>query len=128
MWDQIRSYREQHGPDALRNFKLNILGEVMQDFFVPGEPGLEAIGALVLCQTLHLCPIRQKLLLIQLQQLASRMMMHSNHIVEPSASTCDSGAFEYRQALHRLARVPNPTWGKVPTISELSHSPSCVCC
>lgn len=37
MWEQIRSYREQQGPAALRHFKLNILGEVVADFSLPGE-------------------------------------------------------------------------------------------
>lgn len=38
MWEQIRSYREQQGAAALEHFKLNILGDVLGDFEVPGEP------------------------------------------------------------------------------------------
>ena len=46
MWELIRSYQQREGPDALQHFKLNILGDVMGDFVVPGE----AAGACrVLC-------------------------------------------------------------------------------
>jgi len=36
MWEQITAYRDREGADALQNFKLNILGEVLGDFTVPG--------------------------------------------------------------------------------------------
>jgi hypothetical protein len=38
MWEQIRAYKEQQGAAALEHFKLNILGDVLGDFEVPGEP------------------------------------------------------------------------------------------
>lgn len=37
MWEQITAYRDREGADALQNFKLNILGEVLGDFTVPGD-------------------------------------------------------------------------------------------
>jgi hypothetical protein len=36
MWEQIRSYKQQQGAAALKNFKLNILGQIMDNFTVPG--------------------------------------------------------------------------------------------
>jgi hypothetical protein len=38
MWEQIGSYRKKEGAAALSNFRLNILGEVVEYFAVPGEP------------------------------------------------------------------------------------------
>jgi hypothetical protein len=38
MWEQIRSYKQQQGAAALKNFKLNILGQIMDNFTVPGAP------------------------------------------------------------------------------------------
>ena len=35
MWDQIGSYRKEHGAVAVSNFRLNILGEVVEAFAVP---------------------------------------------------------------------------------------------
>jgi hypothetical protein len=37
MWELIRSYQQREGADALQHFKLNILGDVMGGFAVPGE-------------------------------------------------------------------------------------------
>jgi hypothetical protein len=37
MWEQIRSYKQQQGAAALTNFKLKILGQIMDNFTVPGE-------------------------------------------------------------------------------------------
>lgn len=37
MWEQIAAYREREGAAALQNFRLNILGDVMGDFAVPGN-------------------------------------------------------------------------------------------
>jgi DNA-binding ferritin-like protein (Dps family) len=37
MWEQIGSYRKKEGAAALSNFRLNILGEVVEYFAVPGE-------------------------------------------------------------------------------------------
>lgn len=37
MWEQIRSYKQQQGAAALANFKLNILGQIMDNFTVPGQ-------------------------------------------------------------------------------------------
>jgi hypothetical protein len=37
MWEQIGSYRKKEGAEALSNFRLNILGEVVEYFAVPGE-------------------------------------------------------------------------------------------
>lgn len=36
MWEQIHAYRDREGPDALQHFRLNILGEVLGDFALPG--------------------------------------------------------------------------------------------
>jgi DNA-binding ferritin-like protein (Dps family) len=38
MWEQIGSYRKKEGAAALSNFRLNILGEVVEYFAVPGGP------------------------------------------------------------------------------------------
>jgi hypothetical protein len=37
MWEQIGSYRKKEGAEALSNFRLNILGEVVEYFAVPGK-------------------------------------------------------------------------------------------
>lgn len=37
MWEQISSYQQQQGSVTLQKFKLNILGEVVQDFSIPGK-------------------------------------------------------------------------------------------
>ncbi|WIA10164.1 hypothetical protein OEZ85_010368 [Tetradesmus obliquus] len=37
MWEQIRSYKQQQGAAALANFKLNILGQIMDNFTVPDD-------------------------------------------------------------------------------------------
>lgn len=37
MWEQISSYRKAEGADALKNFRLNILGESVEFFAVPSE-------------------------------------------------------------------------------------------
>jgi len=37
MWDQIGNYRKEHGAVAVSNFRLNILGEVVEAFAVPSQ-------------------------------------------------------------------------------------------
>jgi hypothetical protein len=37
MWEQISAYRKKEGADALKNFRLNILGEAVEAFTVPSE-------------------------------------------------------------------------------------------
>eukprot|EP00878_Enallax_costatus_P027190 GHUV01029251.1.p1 GENE.GHUV01029251.1~~GHUV01029251.1.p1 ORF type:complete len:273 (+),score=50.88 GHUV01029251.1:233-1051(+) len=37
MWEQISSYRKAEGADALKNFRLNILGESVEFFAVPSK-------------------------------------------------------------------------------------------
>lgn len=37
MWEQISDYRKAEGADALKNFRLNILGESVEFFAVPSE-------------------------------------------------------------------------------------------
>ncbi|KAF6265350.1 hypothetical protein COO60DRAFT_1041000 [Scenedesmus sp. NREL 46B-D3] len=37
MWEQIRIDKKQQGPAALTNFKLNILGQIMDNFTVPKD-------------------------------------------------------------------------------------------
>lgn len=37
MWEQISGYRKKEGADALKNFRLNILGEAVEAFTVPSE-------------------------------------------------------------------------------------------
>lgn len=46
MWEQIGSYRKKEGAAALSNFRLNILGEVVEYFAVPGrQPVVVELGA-----------------------------------------------------------------------------------
>jgi len=42
MWEQIGGYRKKEGAAALSNFRLNILGEVVEYFAVPGMMVLQA--------------------------------------------------------------------------------------
>jgi DNA-binding ferritin-like protein (Dps family) len=35
IWEQISDYRTKEGEDALKNFRLNILGEAVEFFAVP---------------------------------------------------------------------------------------------
>uniref|UniRef100_A0A383VTG1 Glycosyl transferase family 1 domain-containing protein n=1 Tax=Tetradesmus obliquus TaxID=3088 RepID=A0A383VTG1_TETOB len=37
MWEQISGYRKKEGADALKNFRLNILGEAVEAFTVPSD-------------------------------------------------------------------------------------------
>jgi hypothetical protein len=39
MWEQMTGYRKQHGNLAVSNFRLNILGESVEAFNVPGGQG-----------------------------------------------------------------------------------------
>lgn len=48
MWEQIGSYRKREGAAALSNFRLNILGEVVEYFAVPREwRTVHALGAVL---------------------------------------------------------------------------------
>jgi DNA-binding ferritin-like protein (Dps family) len=50
MWEQIGSYRKKEGAAALSNFRMNILGEVVEYFAVPGkQTGLMASWGRCLC-------------------------------------------------------------------------------
>lgn len=53
MWQQMQSYRQQEGAAALQNFSLNILGEVLGDFAVPGEQSCCVAGLLILFMTVR---------------------------------------------------------------------------
>jgi hypothetical protein len=58
MWEQIGSYRKKEGAAALSNFRLNILGEVVEYFAVPGKQmGLMAIWSRCLCLSLFCWPL-----------------------------------------------------------------------
>jgi hypothetical protein len=52
MWEQIRSYKQQQGAAALKNFKLNILGQIMDNFTVPG---VRYDGVLACAATIQHC-------------------------------------------------------------------------
>lgn len=45
MWEQIGSYRKKEGAAALSNFRLNILGEVVEYFAVPRKDAPAAAAA-----------------------------------------------------------------------------------
>jgi hypothetical protein len=58
MWEQIGSYRKKEGAATLSNFRLNILGEVVEYFAVPGKQmGLMAIWSRCLCLSLFGWPL-----------------------------------------------------------------------
>jgi hypothetical protein len=53
MWEQIRGYKQQQGAAALKNFTLNILGQIMDSFTVPG---VRYDGVLACAANIQHCP------------------------------------------------------------------------
>jgi hypothetical protein len=104
MWEQIRAYRDREGSDAVQHFKLNILGEVLGDFHVPGGVLQECRDVTMLHSRLPSCRFKWPTIKMPcgcIEQQHKCTAMYCWNVV----GTCQAGSMRTVLAGSRLTRA-----------------------